>query len=59
MIYLLLNAIIKDPETNDFMLVMKYAPGGNLHSYLQKNFTTLTWLSKNGKLDIIWQNFEG
>ncbi len=42
------------------MLVMKYAPGGNLHNYLQENFTKLTWrFNDYGKLDILWQILEG
>ena len=28
------------------MLVMKYAEGGDLHDYLQKNFTKITWKRK-------------
>ncbi len=28
------------------MLVMKYAEGGNLHDYLQRNFTKITWIRK-------------
>jgi hypothetical protein len=31
---------------------MKYATEGDLHNYLQKHFTTLTW---NEKLIILWQ----
>jgi hypothetical protein len=34
------------------MLIMKYASGGNLHDYLQKNFKNITW---NEKLYILWQ----
>ncbi|POG64416.1 kinase-like domain-containing protein, partial [Rhizophagus irregularis DAOM 181602=DAOM 197198] len=33
----------KDPESEDYVLVMKYAPNGDLHKYLQKNFTNITW----------------
>lgn len=36
---------------------MKYASGGNLHSYLKNNFTDLTWNKK--KLYILWQISEG
>lgn len=28
------------------MLIMEYANGGNLHNYLQKNFTNITWEMK-------------
>ena len=38
--------ITKDPKTNDYMLVMKYADGGSLYDYLQKNFINLTWEKK-------------
>ncbi|PKY19225.1 kinase-like protein [Rhizophagus irregularis] len=44
--------ITREPETKDYMLVMKYASGGNLHSYLQRNFENVTW---NKKLYILWQ----
>ncbi|UZO02393.1 uncharacterized protein OCT59_020874 [Rhizophagus irregularis] len=46
------HGITKDPETKDYMLIMKYASGGNLHDYLQKNFKEVTW---NKKLYILWQ----
>jgi len=39
------------------MLVMKYASGGDLHKYLQRNFTTITW--NRDKLNILWQISEG
>ena len=48
--------ITKDPETNDFMLVMDYALG-DLHNHLQKNFITLTWNKK--KLKVLWQILDG
>ena len=35
--------ITQDPETKEFMLIMEYANGGNLHNYLQKNFRNITW----------------
>jgi hypothetical protein len=41
----------KDPELEDYILVMKYASEGDLHKYLQKNFTGITW--NKGKLDIL------
>jgi hypothetical protein len=28
------------------MIVMEYADGGDLHSYLQKNFVNITWMDK-------------
>jgi serine/threonine protein kinase len=48
--------ISQDIETKDYMLVMKYASGGNLHNYLQKNFNGITW---NKKLHILWKISEG
>jgi hypothetical protein len=36
---------------------MQYAPGGDLHSYLQKNFIKITWNKE--KLAILWQISEG
>lgn len=44
--------ITQDPLTNEYMLIMKYANGGNLHDYLQKNFINITWIEK---LDILYQ----
>ena len=38
--------ITQDPETKEFMLIMKYANGGNLHNYLQKYFRNITWKHK-------------
>ena len=38
--------ITQDPETKEFMLIMEYANGGNLHNYLQKNFINITWKQK-------------
>ena len=39
------------------MLVMQYASGGDLHNYLQEEFTKITW--NNDKLRILWQISEG
>ncbi|CAB5200383.1 unnamed protein product [Rhizophagus irregularis] len=47
----------KDPELDDYILVMQYAKGGDLHNWLQKNFTRITWNKK--KLAILWQISEG
>ncbi|RGB37174.1 kinase-like domain-containing protein [Rhizophagus diaphanus] len=38
--------ITRDPITKEYMLVMDYANGGNLHDYLQKNFINITWEKK-------------
>ncbi|UZO24723.1 uncharacterized protein OCT59_017017 [Rhizophagus irregularis] len=48
--------ITQDTVTKDYMLVMEYANGGNLHDYLQKNFANITW---NTKLYILWKISEG
>ncbi|UZO13398.1 uncharacterized protein OCT59_004897 [Rhizophagus irregularis] len=40
----------------DYILVLEYASGGDLHKYLQKNFTTITW---NNKLNILLELSEG
>ncbi|GBB98675.1 hypothetical protein RclHR1_00330002 [Rhizophagus clarus] len=47
----------KDPKLDDYVLVMRYASGGDLHKYLQKNFTDVTWNKQ--KLRILWQISEG
>ncbi|PKC03521.1 kinase-like protein, partial [Rhizophagus irregularis] len=54
----------KDPELEDYILVMKYASEGDLHKYLQKNFTNLEWNSDNiilvySKLNILRNISEG
>ncbi|CAB4428577.1 unnamed protein product [Rhizophagus irregularis] len=38
--------VTMDPATNDYMLVMQYANGGNLHNYLQIHFSDITWREK-------------
>jgi serine/threonine protein kinase len=48
--------IKRDPKTKDYMIIMEYANGGNLHNYLQKNFTNISW---NQKLYILWKITEG
>ncbi|UZN98950.1 uncharacterized protein OCT59_000233 [Rhizophagus irregularis] len=44
--------ITQDPVTKEYMLIMNYAKGGNLHNYLQNNFINITW---NEKLHILWR----
>jgi hypothetical protein len=39
------------------MLVMQYASEGDLHNWLQKNFTEIRWNKE--KLIILWQISEG
>jgi serine/threonine protein kinase len=36
----------KNPKLDDYILVMQYAPGGDLHKYLQYRFTTIDWKQK-------------
>jgi hypothetical protein len=36
----------KDPKLDDYILVMQYAPEGDLHKYLQKKFTKIDWKQK-------------
>ncbi|GES97623.1 kinase-like domain-containing protein [Rhizophagus clarus] len=40
------HGITQDPGTKEFMLIIDYADGGNLHNYLQKNFLNVTWIEK-------------
>ncbi|GBB93710.1 hypothetical protein RclHR1_02220005 [Rhizophagus clarus] len=47
----------KDPESEDYILVIKYASEGDLHKYLQKNFINITWNKQ--KLLILWQISKG
>ncbi|POG74651.1 kinase-like domain-containing protein [Rhizophagus irregularis DAOM 181602=DAOM 197198] len=42
--------------TNKFMFIMKYANGGDLHNYLQENFTKITWKKK---MHILWRISDG
>ncbi|PKC65444.1 kinase-like protein [Rhizophagus irregularis] len=46
----------KVPELGDYILVMRYASGGDLHKHLQKNFTNITWIQK---IDILNQVSNG
>ncbi|GBC28677.2 kinase-like domain-containing protein [Rhizophagus irregularis DAOM 181602=DAOM 197198] len=48
--------ITQDPITKEYMLVMDYANGGNLHDYLQKNFINITWKKK---INILWEIING
>ncbi|GES81838.1 kinase-like domain-containing protein [Rhizophagus clarus] len=49
--------ITKDPELEDYILVMKYASEGDLHKYLKKNFTNIAWIKQ--KTQILWEISEG
>ena len=48
--------ITQDPKTKDFMLIMEYAGGGDLHKYLQECFRDIDW---NTKLAILCQISDG
>ncbi|PKY29679.1 hypothetical protein RhiirB3_446391 [Rhizophagus irregularis] len=36
----------KEPISEDYILVIKYAAGGDLQKYLQENFVNITWNKK-------------
>ncbi|CAB5152180.1 unnamed protein product [Rhizophagus irregularis] len=36
----------RDPQLDIYILVMQYAPEGDLHKYLQKNFREIKWINK-------------
>ena len=36
----------KDPETNEFMMIMDFADKGNLRSRLSNNFNNISWYNK-------------
>lgn len=38
--------ITQDPKVKEYMLVMDYASGGNLHDYLKRNFKNIKWIAK-------------
>ena len=38
--------ITKDPETNNFMMVMRYIDNGSLRQHLNNNFSSLNWENK-------------
>src|ERR1700753_4103944 len=38
--------ITKDPETNNFMMVMEYAQCGSLRQHLNNSFNSLNWIDK-------------
>ncbi|CAB5208741.1 unnamed protein product [Rhizophagus irregularis] len=47
----------RDPKFDDYILVMQFASGGDLHNWIQQNFTKITWNKQ--KLAILWQISEG
>ncbi|CAB4380256.1 unnamed protein product [Rhizophagus irregularis] len=48
--------ISTDQRTNEYLLVMQYANGGDLQNYLKKNFKNLTW---NDKKKLAFQIADG
>ncbi|GBB97327.1 hypothetical protein RclHR1_02970002 [Rhizophagus clarus] len=40
------HGITKDPESNNFMIVMTYAQNGSLRQYLNKSFNSMSWKEK-------------
>ena len=38
--------VTKDPNENDYLLVFYYAPYGDLHNNLSKNFKEIAWRNK-------------
>ncbi|GBB84537.1 hypothetical protein RclHR1_01110022 [Rhizophagus clarus] len=50
------HGLTKDPNTDEYILIMEYATGGNLHDYLLKNFAGLTWKKK---LNLLYQISKG
>ncbi|PKY28192.1 kinase-like protein [Rhizophagus irregularis] len=50
----------KDPKSDDYILVMQYASGGDLHNFLRKQFTEITWNHWNEhKISTLWQIARG
>ncbi|EXX67459.1 Tpk1p [Rhizophagus irregularis DAOM 197198w] len=43
--------ITQDPETKNYMMVLRYAENGSLRAYLDKNYHELSW---NTKLEYLW-----
>src|SRR6266487_2701163 len=41
----------KDPETKEFMMIIKFADEGNLRSSLSNNFNNILWRKK---IDLLW-----
>ena len=47
------HGITKDPETNDFMMVLRYIENGSLRQHLNNNFNSFDWKKKLSNLDDI------
>jgi serine/threonine protein kinase len=48
--------ITKDPESNNFMMVMEYAKNGSLRKHLNNSFNSMNW---NRKLSILYKIADG
>jgi len=46
------HGITKNPVTNEFMMVMKYAENGSLRQHLNHSFNSMKW---DEKLDILYE----
>src|SRR5581483_5239917 len=53
-----LYGITKDPQTEEFMMVLEYAEYGNLRNFLKTNFSNLKWIDKLSFLGNIAHNLE-
>src|SRR6185312_11698698 len=56
--FLQIYGITQVPEKNEYMLVIQYAQGGNLLSYLVQNINELTWRMKAELVKYIAFNLE-
>ncbi|RHZ69513.1 hypothetical protein Glove_283g122 [Diversispora epigaea] len=50
--------ITKDSETDKYMMVLDYMPGGNLRSHLKNNFNNFNWENKLYYLWMLARSFE-
>src|SRR5581483_10344311 len=50
--------ITKDPQTEEFMMVLEYAEFGNLRNFLKINFSNLKWKEKLSFLEDIAYNLK-
>ncbi|GBB95858.1 hypothetical protein RclHR1_02630003 [Rhizophagus clarus] len=48
--------LTKDPEKNEFLMILEYAHNGNLRDYLKNNFINLKWKDKLNILQSIANN---
>src|SRR5437016_13751352 len=54
--FLFIYGVTREPETKEYMIVMRYANNGNLLSYLDQSINELTWKRKLLSLRTISQN---